>query len=70
MRPSRPPDLAARFARQHEACARDPAPPLARRVFSDRKPVFDHARRSGTAPFRTPYGQTFDRLLRVPTRIA
>ncbi|WP_175726868.1 hypothetical protein [Burkholderia ambifaria] len=32
MRPSRPTDLAARFERQREAFARDPAPPLAIRL--------------------------------------
>ena len=32
MRPSRPPELAARFERQRAAYARDPAPPLAIRL--------------------------------------
>ncbi|QTD93456.1 hypothetical protein [Burkholderia anthina] len=85
MRPSRQTDLAAclngrlkarlnaRSARRRDAFDRAPHGPRVLAPNALNAPnafCRDAAHRHGTAPFHPPCGKTFDRLPRVPTRIA
>ncbi len=65
--------LNARSARRRDAFDRAPHGPHGPRVLAPNAlNAFCRvaAQRHGTTPFHPPYGKTFDRLPRVPTRIA